>query len=458
MAYDKIIPVKARLDHCVAYVLNPEKTGLADALGYIENSEKTALPDGSAQLTTAINCQLDTALQDMLRTKHRWGKENGVQGYHLIHSYAPGEVTPAEAHRMGVELAERLLGDKYEVIVATHLDHDHLHCHILFNSVCFMDGSKFRNTFQDYYRDIRGISNEVSRAHGFSVIEPEGKGASYVEWDAKQCGRATVRGLVRQDIDAAIAGAFTYASFWEQLAKMGYTVKHGANVKYAAVRPPGGTRFIRLASLGDGYTEEDIKKRLAGVRSGKSPMPETLPRQPPRRYTVKNRPMPRRPRQKLKGFHALYIYYLYLLGVRKPAARRALVPFSVRKEVTKLNRYAAQFRFLQANRVNSAEQLVMLGDALQAEIDALTEQRKNLHRQKRRGLDVEPEIQAINQMLRPLRQKLKTCGQIEQAVPHIRSQTELCRDAQGKEQNHQHEKAIDKADKARPRRFSLLHR
>lgn len=267
-----------------------------------------------------------------------------------------------------------------------------------------------------------------------------------------------MRGLVRQDIDAAIAGAFTYASFWEQLAKMGYTVKHGANVKYAAVRPPGGTRFIRLASLGDGYTEEDIKKRLAGVRSGKSPMPETLPRQPPRRYTVKNRPMPRRPRQKLKGFHALYIYYLYLLGVRKPAARRALVPFSVRKEVTKLNRYAAQFRFLQANRVNSAEQLVMLGDALQAEIDALTEQRKNLHRQKRRGLDVEPEIQAINQMLRPLRQKLKTCGQIEQAVPHIRSQTELCRDAQGKEQNHQHEKAIDKADKARPRRFSLLHR
>ena len=108
--------------------------------------------------------------------------------------------------------------------------------------------------------------------------------------------------------------------------------------------------------------------------------------------------------------------------------------------------------------MNSAEQLTMLGDALQAEIDALTEQRKNLYRQKRRGLDVEPEIQAINQMLRPLRQKLKTCGQIEQAVPHIRSQAQLCRDAQRKEQNHQHEKAIDKADKARPRRFSLLHR
>lgn len=443
MAYDKIIPVKARLDHCVAYVLNPEKT---------------ALPDGSAQLATAINCQLDTALQDMLHTKRRWGKEGGVQGYHLIHSYAPGEVTPAEAHSMGVEMAQRLLGGKYEVIVATHLDHEHLHCHILFNSVCFMDGSKFRNTFQDYYRDIRGISNEVSHAHSFSVIEPEGRGEHYAEWEAKQSGRATVRGLIRQDIDAAIAGAFTYASFWEQLTKMGYTVKRGANVKYAAVRPPDGTRFTRLAGLGDGYTEEDIKKRLAGVRSGITPAPEPLPRKPPRRYTVKGRPLSYRPRQKLKGFRALYVHYLYLLGVRKPAAKRAPVPFSVRKEVTKLNRYAAQFRFLQANRVDNAEQLAMLGDALQAEIDALTGQRKDLYRQKRRGLDVEPEIQAINQMLRPLRQKLKTCGQIEQAVPHIRSQMQLCRQAQGKEKNHQHEKAIDKADKARPHRFSPPHR
>ena len=120
MAYDKIIPVRARLDHCADYVLNPEKT---------------SLPDGGLRLATAINCQLDTAYWDMMDTKRRWGKSGGVQGYHIIHSYTPGEVTPMEAHEMGVELAQRLLGDKYEVIVSTHLDHDHLHCHILFNSV-----------------------------------------------------------------------------------------------------------------------------------------------------------------------------------------------------------------------------------------------------------------------------------------------------------------------------------
>lgn len=437
MAYDKIIPVRARLDHCADYVLNPEKT---------------SLPDGGPRLATAINCQLDTAYWDMMDTKRRWGKSGGVQGYHIIHSYTPGEVTPMEAHEMGVELAQRLLGDKYEAIVSTHLDHDHLHCHILFNSVGFMDGAKFRNTFQDYYRDIRGISNEVSRAHGVSVIEPEAKGEHYAEWSAGQSGKATVRGLIRQDMDAAINSAFTYQTFWEQLARMGYTIKRGPNVKHTAVRPPGGARFIRLASLGDGYTEDAIKERLAGVRRGESPIAASPPKPPSRRYAVKNGLLPRRPHQKLKGFRALYVHYLYLLGIRRPSPKRPPLPFSVRKEVTRLNRYAAQFRFLQANRIDNAAQLTMLGDALQTEIDALTDQRKDLYRRKRRGQDVDGEIQAITQKLRPLRQKLKTCGQIEQAISHIRSQTELCRDAQRKEQEHQ--KAIIKTRQARPQKFS----
>lgn len=458
MAYDKIIPVKARLDHCVNYVLDPEKTSIAAALDYIENGDKTALPDGSAYLTTAINCQLDTALQDMLDTKHRWGKEGGVQGYHLIHSYAPGEVTPIEAHEMGMELAERLLGDKYEAVIATHLDHDHLHCHILFNSVSFMDGSKFRNTFQDYYRDIRGVSNEVSRAHGVSVIEPEAKGAHYAEWSAGQRGKATVRGLIRQDIDAAIAHAFTYQTFWGQLEKMGYAIKRGPHVKHTAVRPPGGVRFIRLASLGDGYTEEAIKARLAGVRSGQAPTRAAPPGPQARRYTVKNGPLSRRPRQKLKGFRALYVHYLYLLGIRKPSPKRPPLPFSVRKDVVRLDRYAEQFRFLQAYRIDSAAQLAMLGDALQAEIDARTERRKNLYRLKRQGQDVDGEIQDINEELRPLRAKRRTCGQIEQATPHIWEQEQLCRDAERKENEHQQQKTTDKTRQAVSRKFSLSDR
>ena len=133
MAYDKIIPIRRRLDHCVSYVLNPEKTDLGRVLEYIGNAGKTITPDGKAILETAINCQLDTAYQEMQATKRRWGKTGGVLGYHLVHSYAPGEVTPEQAHVIGVEFARQLLQDRYEAVVSTHLDHAHIHNHVLFN-------------------------------------------------------------------------------------------------------------------------------------------------------------------------------------------------------------------------------------------------------------------------------------------------------------------------------------
>ena len=173
MAYDKIIPVKSRLDHCVGYVLNHEKTDLSAVLDYIGSADKNMM--GETMLETALNCRLETAYQDMMDTKRRWGKTGGVLGYHLIHSYAPGEVTPMQAHALGVEFARELLGERYEAVISTHLDRDHLHCHILFNSVSLLDGKKYRDNFAAYYGDIRGTSNTVSTKHGLSVIQPEGK-------------------------------------------------------------------------------------------------------------------------------------------------------------------------------------------------------------------------------------------------------------------------------------------
>lgn len=272
MAYDKIIPIKGRLDHCVNYVLNPEKTDLGRVLEYMSNSDKTVTPDGRAVLETAINCQLETAYQEMQATKRRWSKKGGVLGYHLIHSYAPGEVTPEQAHALGVEFARQLLGDRYEVVISTHLDHDHLHNHVLFNSVSCIDGKKYRDNFKAYFGDIRGISNEVSRRHGLSVIEPESKGKSYAEWDANQKGKTTIRDLIRQDIDAIIDQSFTYATFLAALRKNGYEIKSGPNVKHTAVKTPGSSRFIRLSSLGENYTEEAIKRRLSEVRSAPAPV------------------------------------------------------------------------------------------------------------------------------------------------------------------------------------------
>ena len=437
MAYDKIISVHTRLDRCIKYVLNREKT---DPASVQENSggEQDFLE--SERLETAINCGIDTAYKDMMATKQRWGKQEGVQGYHLIHSYAPGEVTPFQAHQFGVEFAQRLLGDRFEAVVSTHLDRGHLHCHIVFNSVSLTDGKKFRNDFASYYGRIRVLSNTVSKEHGLSVIEPQGKGKHYSEWKAEKTGKSTVRGLIRKDIDAALARSFTYRSFLEQLRRTGYSVKCGANVKHTAVCPPGGDRYIRLSSLGSGYTEEDIKDRLSGIRDGRESAHRAAQTARSRRYCVRSGPICQRPRKKLRGFQALYVRYLYLLGARTPAAGRQPIPFQVRKEVIRLNRYVEQFRFLQANGIHTQAQLEALENRLQGEIDTWKKQRERLCRAKKRGADVQEEIQEINRTLRPLHSRLKSCRQILQTVPRIQAHVQVCRKELRKERENEYEK------------------
>ena len=432
MAYDKIITLHGRMDHCIDYVLNEEKTGLAAALAYAEN------PDKTHQLVTGINCYPDTALSDMRATKRRWDKKGGVLGYHIIHSYAPGEVTPDEAHAAGVEFARRLLGDKYEVVVATHVDRTHLHCHIVFNSVSFVDGKKYRSDFQSYFGDLRGTSNEVSRERGLSVIEPQGHGKHYTEWTAEKQGRKIVMAGVMQDIDAAIGESFTFDSFLAALRRQGYTIKYGSNVKHTAVQPPGGDYVFRLDSLGAGYTEAHIRERLAAARNGEA---YELPEQPPspappifaprpvpqvkKRYTVRGG-VPRQPRRKLRGFRALYLRYLYLLnGYRRP--RRTPPPFSVHKEVAKLQRYQKQFYFLLQYRIETDSQLAMLGDALQGQIDLLVDYRRELYGARREGRDVEAELETVNDKLRSTRRELTICRKITEDIPKIRNQEQLMR-------------------------------
>ena len=417
MAYDKIIVVRARLDNRIRYALNEAKT------------QRT---ENGQVLQSAINCQLNTAYRDMQETKRRWDKENRpVQGYHIIHSFSPGEVTPEQAHRLSVEFAERLLQGRFEAVVATHIDHGHIHAHIVFNSVSCVDGKMYRDDFKTYYGDIRGISNEISQENNLSVIEPKGKGKPYAEWNAEKNGKPTVRGLIRQDIDAALDSAFTLQSFYETLQKRGYTVKRGANVKHTAVKPPGSDRFVRLDSLGNGYTEADIRERLNKSRTQPTaPEPQAAASLyiPKGRYKVKRRSPAYGKKQKLSGLRRLYLHYLYLLSPPRP--RRRPIPFPVRAEVRKLDQYKRQFALLQKYRINNESQLSMLADALQADIDSLVFSRRELYRRKRRGEDVSAEIKEISLALRPIRRELKCCQQVADRIPQIQEHIQLTRQAE----------------------------
>ena len=414
MAYDKIRVIHSRLDNSLRYVMNAEKT--------VDGVTGVVLIGG-------INCLPETAYRDMMQTKRRWDKVNRpIQGYHVIHSFAPGEVTPEQAQAIGMELARRLVGDRFEAVVSTHTDHAHVHCHIVFNSVSCTDGKMFRDNFKAYYGDIRGHSNDLSRENNLSVIDSKGTAKHYAEWNAEKNGKPTVRGLIRQDIDAALADAFTLQSFYEALQKQGYAVKRGANVKHTAIKPPGSDRFVRLDSLGNGYTEADIRERLNKSRTQPT-APQTQAAAslyiPKGRYEVKRRSPAYRGKQKLSGLRRLYLHYLYLLSPPRP--RRRPVPFPIRAEVRKLDQYKRQFSLLQKYRISNEGQLSMLADALQADIDSLVVSRRELYRRQRRGEDVSAEIKEISLALRPIRRELKCCQQVADRIPQIQEHIRLDR-------------------------------
>ena len=268
MATTSIWAVKGWLGKVVLYIENPDKTdnpkfyrqeeltdvqtqSLSDVIDYAVRAEKTTVtPDDESamvvrQFISGINCLPSTARDEMLAVKKRFGKEDGVIAYHGYQSFAPGEATPELAHEIGVKLAQRLWGERYQVLVATHLDKEnHLHNHFVLNTVSFVDGIKYHRTEKDYH-DMRTVSDTLCREYNLSVIQrPQaGKSKHYGEWRAEQEQRPTWRGLIRSEIDELIRQSVTEKQFYYLLRQKGYEVKFGKDI---SVRPPGKERFVRL--------------------------------------------------------------------------------------------------------------------------------------------------------------------------------------------------------------------
>lgn len=443
MAITKIIAIRDRLDKRVNYVVNSEKTSLDASVLYAVNPEKTE----QSFFTAVLNCSSpEHAFREMTETKKRWRKTGGVLGYHFIQSFAPGEVTPEQAHEIGMEFARRMFGNQYEVVIGTHLDKAHLHNHIVINSVSFVDGQKYHSSPESYYNEVRGTSDELCRENDLSVITPQGKGKHYGEWKAEQDGRPTVRSIIREDIDRIIGEAYTYQTFLLLLQRNGYEIKSGPSRKYTAVRPPGAKRFVRLDSLGEGYTEEAIKQRLMAQRSGATQKPKQ-PVYHTKRYRVKGK-LTRYHKRKITGFLALYFRYVYLLrGARraKPSYRAA---FPIRKEVIRLERYQKQFQYLMVQNITTPAQLAEQISTLEAEIAKLAEERKPLYGERRNAPDEEAKAQCTAEIdrhtasLREKRRELALCRRIQADIPQVREQVQEAQTNQKNElrkEEQQHE-------------------
>ena len=387
-------------------------------MDYALNREKTE----QDVFEDAIGCTCATAFEDMRATKERWHKPGGVEGYHLIQSFAEGEATPELAHKIGREFAERLLAGRYEAVLSTHLNTRHLHNHLVWNSVSLIDGKKYHSSAKSYYTEIRRISDELCEKYSLSVIHTEKSeqgSRPYAEWLAEKEGQATWRTAIRADVDEAIGCTFSWKQFLNELERRGYALR--LNRKYPTLQPPGKERPVRFKTLGPRYTPEAIQERILNPKPKRPPAGKE--KRPPAAVPHYRLITHGQPVRRLTGLRALYFSYLYKIGAlrRKPPYPSALL----RQDIRKLDARLAQARYLQKNHIDSREQLTAFRLSAEQKIAELTKARQKLYRNEPGSA----EIQALTEALKIPRQEVRMCRAIEQHSMEIETQLRADREA-----------------------------
>lgn len=482
MAATSIWSVKGWLGKVVIYVENPNKTmnpelaklpelldmegeytqSLSDVIAYAVNAEKTrqrqksramgynAINDEGEgimqQYVSGINCTPTTARSEMMAVKRKYGKDEGIMAFHGYQSFAPGECTPAMAHEIGVKLAEELWGSRFQVLVATHLDKaHHLHNHFVVNSVSFADGLRYHRSNQDY-RDMRNASDRLCREYRLSVIEnPERRAKHYGEWRAEQECRQTYLGLIKADVDEAIAKARTEKQFFHYLKDKGYAFKFGKDI---TLRAEGRERGMKLArNLGEEYTIESIRRRILTQTVEKTAMPVSLPEK--KTYIIKVHGNFRRTR-KIGGLRGLYLHYCYLLGIlpkNRPPIDSKQVHILLREDLLKLNMISKEARLLCHYRIDNTEQLFLLKEDLQKKMDELSDTRKHLRYKSRSVKDdeklseIKEEISRLTGQIGELRKEVGFCDGIAARSGAMREKLKTVRHENNKEKegkSHEH--------------------
>lgn len=461
MATTKIWKVQKRLDHVIDYATNEEKTrknssgygmdrfdSIRQVMTYATNPDKTE----KQFYTTGINCEVKDSVKQMQLVKMIYGKENGILAFHAYQSFNEGEVTPEIAHEIGVKLANEMWGDRFQVVVSTHLNTEHLHNHFVINSVSFKDGKKYYSNLTNTAL-LRKTSDEICEEYGLSVLKEKicKSGINFENFYEKSMRDSDYYKFAKEDIDYAIEHSYTLKQFQQILESMGYNYYYRAD-KLSVRREPYKRNIRVERAFGEEYSLENIKSRI--LENDYIRQEKIIPYK-----VIKNRYFTTRDKVKKKykpkGIVALYYYYRYLLKLYTRNNTQYKLTPEMRAEVKKMDEYSEKIRFLCKYKIETLSDVDNVREQKQEEMQKILNARNRLY-YKRQKLDsgterdiVTKDIIDVTSVLTKIRKEIRLCDKIYDGVPRMKEQIKEVEEKEKQNAKEKEEKKLKKEKKDR---------
>lgn len=411
MAVTKFLSRKTRLDTIIKYIMNGEKT------------EKMMYVSG-------VNCKPNTAIQQMQDTKKRFNKEGGIISYHLIQSFEGKEVSPEKCHELGLKYAKELFGDDYEFVVATHLNTDNVHNHIVINSVSFKSGNKFYSN-RETKDFIRITSDFICKEDGLSILSTPWKYKGYYKLYAKN---NSYMQLVKKDIDDAISSSYSYKGFKTRLENQGYCISYNEETGLLVSRN-NSYKIVRPQELfGDNYTKEKILDRIENKNHNKIYIPRKKYKMTIEEY---NKFKQKQREYQLGKLPLLYIFICLLLKIDplppKIEINNHKVPITKEMKIAikHLDTLSEQTILLTENKINNLNDLKSYRYSQEENLRILKGKRESLWRKRSKEANPEikekitHEIDDLKVLIKKINKDIVNCFEIENRIILLQNQLEI---------------------------------
>jgi len=440
MATTGIWKVTKRLDHVLDYIMDIDKTNInieSDIYKELHNfkdNNNFDLNNEEECYVSTLNCSSHRSCKDMIQTKKIFEKEDGILAFHAFQSFKPNEVTPDKAHLIGLKLAEEMWGDRFEVVVSTHITSKCIHNHFVINSVSFIDGKKYSDNRQSYAK-LRNISDSLCEEYGLSVLKEKKckSGINYDNYYKGYVAKSNYHTLARQDLDRAIAMAYSYKDFENLMKKMGYDIinRYG---KLSIRREPYKKNIRIERSFGSDYSIAEIENRIENTIATRVPFIEAyIP------DYKKNRIYEKSKKQKSKGLYGLYKYYCYILKVYPRHYPRKVLSPELRVEIQKMDEISKQTELLIKHKIKTYDELLFYKDNLVADIEKLVARRNYLWNKVRATNEekdkrvIRSEISNITNEIEEKKKGVILCDGIEKRTGVLEKNIEEFEQTKGKE-------------------------